>query len=405
MLYVIIVARYSELVILDNLKGSNLVSVETIKQEKEFEQIIPYEIERKFVPVFPESLEPFRENSRPIEQYYLSNPKEPFSLRFRETLTADGGLVYEATLKDSGIVDEDGVRRLEVTTSVDEALYQYYRSEETPLVRKLRAEPRPGITIDYYEDGSVQVESEDEAEWLAFRRDHGDAFAEVTGDTSSTNEWKAHLSFRHANDGREALPMPTDLKPDDIVNDIVRQSQTPSVVHIGGRSGSGKSTIVREVQQKLERIGLTSVVMSTDEYHRGATWLREYNGGEPWTHWDDEIVYDTQTMAADLARLLSGQAIHARGIDWTVAEPVITGVINPVDVIIIEGIYAQSPDITRETDLSYEMTTPLATCVGRRLLRDLVERPQFADPAASLSYMLREAEPAYRLQRSGREEV
>lgn len=37
---------------------------------------------------------------------------------------------------------------------------------------------------------------------------------------------------------------------------------------------------------------------------------------------------------------------------------------------------------------------------GGRLLRDLRERPQFADPAASLGYMLSEAEPAYRDQTS-----
>ena len=48
------------------------------------------------------------------------------------------------------------------------------------------------------------------------------------------------------------------------------------------------------------------------------------------------------------------------------------------------------------------MTTPLATCIGRRLLRDIAERPEFADPATSLGYMLSEAEPAYRAQVTAR---
>jgi uridine kinase len=85
-----------------------------------------------------------------------------------------------------------------------------------------------------------------------------------------------------------------------------------------------------------------------------------------------------------------------------VAEPVLTGTIEPTDVIIIEGIYAQAPEITKGSDLQYEMTTPLATCIGRRLLRDIAERPEFADPATSLGYMLSEAEPAYRAQVTAR---
>ena len=174
----------------------------------------------------------------------------------------------------------------------------------------------------------------------------------------------------------------------------------PLRVHIGGRSGSGKTTIVGTVQKELESLGLSSAVMSTDDYHRGSTWLTEYNNGEAWTHWDDPIVYDTKAMAIDLANLTSGKAIYQRKIDWTVVEPHYPAVIQPVDVIIIEGIYTLSPDVTGKDDLRYEMTTPLATCIGRRLLRDFKERPNLADPVKNLGYMLNEAEPAYRKQLS-----
>lgn len=187
------------------------------------------------------------------------------------------------------------------------------------------------------------------------------------------------------------------LSAAEIVTNIHRalQDNKPATVHIGGRSGSGKSTIVREVRTALDALGLTSAVLSTDDYHRGNSWLVAHNNGQDWEHWDAPIVYDTETMAQDLKTLQSGQAIRAREIDWTTVEPHYPGLISPSDVIVIEGIYARSPDITSEGDLSYEMTTPLATCIGRRLLRDLKERPQFADPVKSLSYMLSEAEPAY----------
>ena len=377
------------------------MSVEQLTSTKEFESILSHETERKFLPIFPEQLEPYRTASQPIEQFYLSHPSEPFSLRFRETLQ-DGELTYEATLKDTGQVGDDGIERMEVTAPATPEQYAYYKSADTPVIRKLRAEPRPGVTIDFYEDGSIQIESENELEWRIFAAEHGHMFVETTGDRSSNNEWQAHLSFRRANDGREALVPSPDLNPGDIVHDILANTTPgkPVTIHIAGRSGSGKSTIVREVRSQLEALGISSCVLSTDDYHRGNTWLAEYNGGEPWTHWDEPVVYDTGAMAVDLAHLQEGKAIYQREIDWTTVEPHFPGVIQPSDVIIIEGIYARSPDITREDDLNYEMTTPLATCIGRRLLRDLKERPVFADPVKSLGYMLAEAEPAYRNQSS-----
>ncbi len=380
------------------------MSVESIIHTKEFEQKVPLEIERKFLPIFPEQLLAYRAESRPIEQFYLSHPSEPFSLRLRATLTEQGEFAYEATLKDAGKLGDDGITRMEVTAPVNENLYRFYLSKDVPVVRKLRAEPRPGISIDFYQDGDVQVESENPTSWQQFIAEHGDTFVDITGDHISSNEWKAHLTFRRANGGTEALVPRSELRPDDIVHDILthKQPQAPLTVHIGGRSGSGKSTIVREIRAQLEAYGLSSAVISTDDYHRGTSWLREYNHGEAWTHWDDPIVYDTATMAQDLAQLRNSQPIYARSIDWTTAEPAVTGIIKPVDVVVIEGIYAQAPEITYPDDLQYEMTTSLATCIGRRLLRDVSERPEFADPVASLGYMLSEAEPAYRTQVSAR---
>lgn len=378
------------------MKGKYM-TVEIIKGSREFESNIPREVERKFLPIFPAALEIYRPFSYPVEQFYVSHPSEDFSLRFRESFV-DGQLTYQATLKDAGTISAAGIDRMEVTVDVSPQLYAYYQSPATPVIRKMRAEPSAGVIIYFYENGSIQVESENEAAWEQFCKPHGDTFVEITGDHASSNEWQAHLGFRRANDGHETLRPEPELDTEAILRDVEARviEKHPVVVHIGGRSGSGKSTIVRELQARLSSLGLSSAVMSTDDYHRGNTWLFGHNNGEPWTHWDDPIVYDTATMAGDIENLKNGRTIYRRAIDWTTVEPHFPGVISPSDVLIIEGIYARSADITEEDDLSYEMTTPLATCIGRRLLRDLVERPQFADPAASLSYMLREAEPSYR---------
>lgn len=375
------------------------MTTEIITHSAEFEQKTNREIERKFLPIFPEMMDEYRTEAWPLEQYYLSHPSEDFSLRMREEFK-DGELNYTATLKDTGKLTVNGVDRMEVEVPVAAEIYNLYKTQDVPALRKLRAEPLPGITIDYYEDGSVQVESESPVNWSEFTAKHGDVFMDITGDRMGNNEWRAHLSFRRANAGEETLRPATDLQPRDIVNDILVTSRpgVTTVAHIAGRSGSGKSTIVREVREQLSALGVESVVLSTDDYHRGNTWLVNYNGGEPWTKWDDAVVYDTVVMANDLAELQAGRPIWRRWIDFTDCEPKYDGIIQPAPVVIVEGIYAASPDVVGQGDLMYEMTTPLATCVGRRLLRDLKERPEFADPQKSLAYILNEAEVAYRNQ-------
>lgn len=378
------------------------MTIDKIINRKEFERNLPYEIERKFVPVFPQELEQFRAEARPVEQFYLSHPDEPFSLRLREMLNAEGELAYIATLKDNGTITADGMQRIEVETPVPAALYRHYRDSQgrPPIVRKLRAEPLPGIMIDFYENGQVFIESENLANWEEFDRLYSIACMEVTGDRSASNEWVAHLSFRREHSGNEAFSLSPELVAADIVNDLLADAASGEVVsaHIAGRSGSGKSTLVAEVRTQLERHGVPCLVISTDDYHRGATWLTAYNQGQPWEKWDDPIVYDTKAMAADLAELRAGRPVWSRHIDFTNCEPTYDGVLQPAPVILIEGIYAFSPDIYHPSARRYEMTTPLATCVGRRLLRDMRERPEFADPIKSLHYMLTEAEPAYREQ-------
>lgn len=374
---------------------------------KEFDQNLPFEIERKFRPLFPESLEQFRPQARPIEQIYLSHPDEPFSLRLREELTDDGKLTYIATLKSRGEIDSGALKRLEINSKpLSQELYLYYKQKEVPCLRKMRAEPIPGVVVDFFEDGHIQVESENDWSWLQFTAEHGDYFTEISGDRNSDNQWRAHLDFRRTNGGKEALKPHQGLSTDTISKDIMQHlGPAPLIVHIGGRSGSGKSTLVRQLSEQLTQQGVTPAVLSTDDYHRGTQWLTAYNNGQEWTRWDDPIVYDTALMGQDLQQLSAGNIISRRSMDWSAGEPVIDGEITPAPIVIIEGIYANSPDITDDNDLQYETTTPLATCIGWRLLRDMQQRPEFSDLAESLTYILEQAEPAYRAQQKGQGEL
>lgn len=372
--------------------------IETLTASPEFEQNQHREIERKFLAFFPEQLADLREQSHPIEQFYLSHPSEDFSLRFRAAWT-DDEVIHTATLKDRGSITENGLERMEVEVEISKELYDSYHNEQTPLLRKLRAHANNSVSVDFFEDGHTQVESENPIALTHFLDRFGGDFVEITGDRMADNEWRAHLGHRRNNEGREALvPLP-DLDIDQITADILANlsNQPKKIVQITGRSGSGKSTIVRQLQDSLNQCGLSSDVLSTDDYHRGNSWLTKHNNGQPWTQWDHPIVYDTEEMAADIRSLQGGRPITRYQINFETVERDVKGVVEPVDVLIVEGIYAASLDIA-QLGMRYDMPTPVATCLGRRLRRDMIERPEFSDPTKSLRYMLEQAEPMWQQQ-------
>lgn len=372
---------------------------EKIPDAKDFEQI-SHEVEQKFLPVSVELLDSFRESAVPIEQIYLSYPSEPYSLRIRETLK-NGEPKYKATLKDSGVLTDHGIDRLEIEADVDANIYNFYRRLGRPAVRKLRAEPIDGIVIDYFDDGHVHAESEDPAAWREFLDTYNlhQNFTEITGNPIADNEWRAYDGYRRAHGEELSLP-DSNLTAKMILSDITEHQKlaTTTVVRISGRSGSGKSTLVREVKQQLESLGISPITLSTDDYHRGKALLTYLNKGEKWINWDSPTVYDLAALRLDVARLRDGGPIHARRFDFASEEPEMSGVIESAPVILLEGIYAGSHQLHDVSDLAYEVPTPLATCIGRRIMRDLVERPQFADASQNLRYSLEYAEPEWQNQ-------
>lgn len=378
--------------------------IETITEDSEFDKKPYRERERKYLPIFPDKLEKFRIDARPIEQFYLSHPMEDYNLRFRESLLSDDTLRYEATLKDRGKITHEGLDRFEVTTPVSPETYRFYKTNDTPVVRKLRSEANASVSIDFLDDGRVIAESEHPAAWTAFLDEHkfGNDFVEITGDRTADNEWSAHLNYRREHSGREAIVIQSGLSVEMMALEILNTSMKSNtvVVQIAGRSGSGKSTVVSELKSALDDYRLSSICLSTDDYHRGKKWLDNHSDEEEWTDWDAPIVYDTSTLVEDIKTLQDNHPVVQRTIDFSVCEPVFGNVIAPAAVIFVEGIYARNPEISQLTSLVYELPTPLATCIGRRLLRDMRERPKFADPETSLRYMLEKAEPAYRSQSS-----
>ena len=168
-----------------------------------------------------------------------------------------------------------------------------------------------------------------------------------------------------------------------------------TVIGIAGGTGCGKTTVVKRLVEALPPHFVA--VVPLDSYYNDTTNMTEEERRA--INFDHPDAFDWKLLHQQLADLRAGKAIEQPTYSYLKCNrEKETILVEPKPVIIIEGIYARSPDITHDDDLMYEMTTPLATCIGRRLLRDLKERPQFADPTTSLTYMLERAEPMYRAQ-------
>ena len=384
---------------------SEIFTNEQIFDRPESQERLRQEVERKLLPLDPDLFEPYKQLAVPIEQIYLNQPDEDYTLRVRASSTPDGEH-YTATLKNKGVMTPYGLSRLEIETPISHETYlRYANNPAYPRIRQLRAELTSGVTIDWIEGMPlplIEVENSGALSSAAdFYEDYQSALIDVTGDPTYD---KSTIAFSQFEGSFEPIQ---ELSAENIVDEMVAQLRTGKeqvVIGISGMSGSGKTTLANEVELNLmNRFGESRTVaarLSTDDYHRGKTWL-EATYGSPWTNWDAPEVYDTERLACDIKSLLAGNSIDKKYFDFEREETVTDGTLTPAPFVIVEGIFAGSPHLKRIRDLHFNLPTPIATTVGRDLLRLLhSDRPNnsIGSPEARLRYQLETAIPTYQSQ-------
>lgn len=131
-----------------------------------------------------------------------------------------------------------------------------------------------------------------------------------------------------------------------IADDIYRRKAR--IVLISGPSSSGKTTFSKRLSVQLMTNGLRPVALSLDDYFvdRELTPLDEH--GE----YDFESLYalDLPFFNAQLNALLLGEEVELTKFDFTTGKRILTGNklrINDHTVLIIEGIHALNPELTK----------------------------------------------------------
>ncbi|MBK6591676.1 MAG: uridine kinase [Burkholderiales bacterium] len=149
-------------------------------------------------------------------------------------------------------------------------------------------------------------------------------------------------------------------------------TNTPFVIGVAGGSGSGKSTVTREV---LASIGpeMAAVVMQ-DDYYRDQSHMSLDDRRK--TNYDHPQAFDWPLMMQQVQALCRGEPIEMPVYDFTLhnrSSKTIT--VKPAPVIVIEGLFALfDAELRKLMSLKVFVDTAADVRFIRRLQRDISER-------------------------------
>ena len=151
----------------------------------------------------------------------------------------------------------------------------------------------------------------------------------------------------------------------------------PVVLGVAGGSGSGKSTVVKEVCRILGN-GLTSV-LHHDSYYRDLAHLPFEARVE--VNFDHPDALETALMVEHLRALLRGAPAEIPTYDFsTHTRAQETELLHPTPVVVVDGILVLADPRLRDTmDLKVFVDTEADIRLLRRIRRDVVKRGRTAD--------------------------
>ncbi|MEQ9105679.1 MAG: uridine kinase [Rhodothermales bacterium] len=151
----------------------------------------------------------------------------------------------------------------------------------------------------------------------------------------------------------------------------------PVVIGLAGGSGSGKSTVLSQLQEAWDDEGVS--VLDHDAYYRELTHLSVEDRAS--FNFDHPAALETELLVKHLEALLQGFSIEKPVYDFTThsrTERTVT--VRPTPVIVVEGILVLAEkDLVDRMDIKLFVDTDDDVRLIRRIRRDMEERGRSLD--------------------------
>ena len=152
------------------------------------------------------------------------------------------------------------------------------------------------------------------------------------------------------------------------------------VIGIAGGTGSGKTTITREI---VKRLGENVTVLTHDSYYKERHDLTYEERTQ--LNYDHPNAFDNDMMAEAIAKLKNGESVEVPIYDYTIHDRTEnTMTLHPTPVILVEGILIYHSEVLRNLlDIKIFVDTDADVRILRRIIRDIQERGRSLDSVVS----------------------
>ncbi len=158
----------------------------------------------------------------------------------------------------------------------------------------------------------------------------------------------------------------------------------PVIIGIAGGTGSGKSTITKELIKLIDEKDVT--IIEQDSYYKDQSNLPFEERVK--TNYDHPFAFDNELLVSQLKDLIAGKAVEKPVYDFSIHNRTEeTKRVEPKDVIILEGILILAEKEIRDLlDIKVFVDTDADVRIIRRILRDMKDRGRSLD-SVILQYM------------------
>ncbi|MFH5909285.1 uridine kinase [Clostridium perfringens] len=146
----------------------------------------------------------------------------------------------------------------------------------------------------------------------------------------------------------------------------------PIFIGITGGTGSGKSTIAKEIYRQFGEDCIAMI--EQDSYYKDQSHLSMEDRVK--TNYDHPNAFDNNLLVSHLESLLNGHFIQKPSYDFSIHNRIEdTTKVEPKEIVIVEGILIlEDPRIRELLDIKIYVDTDADVRIIRRMVRDINER-------------------------------